>query len=96
VTYEADPYRLIEKYDAGQLVNAAASDIASAIEHFASLPTNELQRMGANARQLIEKEFSWEPIAKTILAACEEACSRKSIDDLTPSKGSGSLERRGH
>jgi glycosyltransferase involved in cell wall biosynthesis len=48
-----------EKYDVGLRTDITVDAIAGGLCHFASLPKEELQKMGALAREAVLHEFSW-------------------------------------
>ena len=69
VTRAADPCGMLERYQAGIVVESQASKIAKGIRQLANKSSGELQAMGASARQMVEVEFSWERIAKVLTEA---------------------------
>jgi glycosyltransferase involved in cell wall biosynthesis len=69
VTHAADPCGMLERYQAGIIVEPQGAKIAQGIRQLAAKSADELQAMGARARQMVGVEFSWERIAKVLTEA---------------------------
>ena len=75
----ANPNGVFSRYRAGVSVQPSANCIAQELQKFLALSPGDVQRMGANARRMVEEEFSWNASARTIVEAYQtyarQACS---------------------
>jgi len=69
LTQAADPTGLIEQHRAGVVVRTDVKDIARGFQEMAALDRSELRSMGSKARAIVELEFNWEGIARTLTKA---------------------------
>jgi len=65
----ADPSELFRRHGAGLHVETHPASVAKAIEQFATMDGEALRAMGGHARSLVERDFAWEPIARTVVEA---------------------------
>jgi len=69
LTQAADPAGLVERHGAGVVVQPNVEDIARGFQEIARLDLSELQTMGSKGRTMVELEFNWEGIARTLVKA---------------------------
>ena len=69
LTQAADPTGLIEQQGAGVVVRTDVKDISRGFQELAALDLSELRTMGSKGRTMVELEFNWERIARTLTKA---------------------------
>ena len=76
VSVAANPGGLIERYEAGIVVQPSAEGIAVGLARLARASESELRGMGLNARRMAEREFSWDSTARMLATAYETYAPR--------------------
>lgn len=72
LTRVGEPAALVEKHRCGIVVESGGEALAGGIRRFAALPPEERRAMGARARALAEREFSWDAIGARYAAFLRE------------------------
>ena len=63
ITTTGTPWTDLVEFDCGWWVDPSVPDLSAAIREALSLSDNQRQKMGARGKKLIEKKYSWKPIA---------------------------------
>lgn len=69
LTAPADPSGVFVRNGAALPVDASPESVSEGVRRFLALSAEELRAMGARARAIVERDFSWPPIARTLVAA---------------------------
>lgn len=77
IASKATPWQIIEKVQAGFWVSNEPQPLAAALKQAMALTDVERTSMGANGRQLVEREYTWPEIAEKMRAAYERIVSGK-------------------
>ena len=72
ITRETNLAELVEKYDAGWIVDK--NDFASTLRQFVDASDDELKRRGSNGIRLVQQELVWAKSAQMILDGYERFC----------------------
>lgn len=71
VTTKAAPWQEIETYGCGWWIDAGVESLAKAIKEGTELPDEVRLAMGRRGRALIEREYTWAPVAEQMRAVYE-------------------------
>jgi glycosyltransferase involved in cell wall biosynthesis len=75
LTSAADPLGRFGATGAGVIVEPTRSAIADGLRRFAQMDVTERDAMGRRARDLVEAEFTWAPVARTLIAAYRDSAA---------------------
>jgi glycosyltransferase involved in cell wall biosynthesis len=76
LTPAADPSGRFASTNAAVSVEPTPSTIAAGLRRFAQMSAAEREAMGQRGRALMEAEFTWTPIARTLVAAYRQCVAR--------------------
>jgi glycosyltransferase involved in cell wall biosynthesis len=79
------PWRRVEEVGCGLWVSNETRELAAAIDQAATMP---LMEMGLRGRAWMEREFSWQPVAKEMLDLYQQMTSRHALTQMVSAQKS--------
>jgi glycosyltransferase involved in cell wall biosynthesis len=82
LTVPSDPLGRFAAADAAVIVEPTQAAIAAGLQRYAEMNPADRSAMGERGRRLVEDEFTWPPVARTLVAAYRTAAAQRK--PLTP------------
>lgn len=76
ITTTGAPWPWLETYRCGWRINLGVAALANCLGAALSLPRETLQEMGRRGRAVIEEQFSWPTIGRSVLSVYDWMCGR--------------------
>ena len=80
VTTTGAPWSGLIENDCGLWIDLSVENLTKALEDMMSRPMDELVRMGQNGRRWVERDFSWDEIARKTIRSYEWLLSSKDVE----------------
>lgn len=80
VTTTGAPWSGLIENDCGLWIDLSVENLTKALEDMMSRPMDELARMGQNGRRWIERDFSWDEIARKTIRSYEWLLKPKDVE----------------
>ena len=80
VTTTGAPWSGLIENDCGLWIDLSVENLTKALEDMMSRPMDELVRMGQNGRRWVERDFSWDEIARKTIRSYEWLLSYKDVE----------------
>lgn len=80
VTTTGAPWSGLIENDCGLWIDLSVENLTKALEDMMSRPMDELVRMGQNGRRWIERDFSWDEIARKTIRSYEWLLNPKDVE----------------